>query len=88
MLSFRLVEASVLVITGIKLIKMKVDKTKDKVKTKFDCPYYLNKGGHCQLRVIKNRHLTLRFGCGWAEDISKCPHKKNAEKESFLWKHS
>lgn len=54
-----------------------------KVQTKYDCPFYEPKGGHCKKRSHEycdgSRFV---FGCNCPKDISKCFYVRNAIKDS------
>lgn len=49
------------------------------METKYDCPFYNSKGGHCE----KSRRVSVwgtvtAFGCRFPKDISKCEWTKKA----------
>lgn len=48
-----------------------------KVQTKYDCPQYNPRGGHCMATSYQTKDSIYRFGCKYPEypkDISKCPY--------------
>lgn len=59
-------------------------KSKVSVKTKYGCPYYISRGGHCKITSYSTPESVHRFGCKYQRDISKCPYLKGKEKPSIL----
>ena len=54
-----------------------------KKQTKYDCPFYESKGGHCKKRSqIYCDGSQYAFGCKSPDDISKCWYVQNAIKDS------
>ena len=44
------------------------------VQTKYDCPRYNSRGGHCMVISYQTKYVIHRFGCNYPKDISKCPY--------------
>lgn len=44
------------------------------VQTKYYCPRYNPRGGHCMATSYQTKDSVHRFGCKYAKDISKCPY--------------
>ena len=59
-------------------------KSKVSVKTKYDCPYYIFRGGHCKIQSYSTSRSVHMFGCNYQRDISKCPFTKGKDKQSIL----
>lgn len=53
-----------------------------KIQTKFDCPFYESKGGHCKKRSHDYGFAQYAFGCQCPNDISKCFYVQKAIKDS------
>ena len=49
--------------------------SKKEVQTKYDCPKYNPRGGHCMAISYQTENSIHMFGCKYAKDISKCPYK-------------
>ena len=45
------------------------------VQTKYDCPKYNPRGGHCMVTSYQTEYSIHRFGCNYPKDISKCPYR-------------
>ena len=45
------------------------------VQTKYDCPQYNSRGGHCMATSYQTKDSIHRFGCKYAKDISKCHYR-------------
>ena len=45
------------------------------VQTKYDCPQYNSRGGHCMATSYQTKYAIHRFGCKYDKDISKCPYR-------------
>lgn len=59
-----------------------------KNQTRYDCPKFISKGGHCGVTSYISRidGGVHNFGCKWPNDISKCPHlKRITMKQHKLW---
>ena len=49
------------------------------METKYDCPFYNSKGGHCEKsRRVSAWGTVSVFGCRYPNDISKCQYNKKA----------
>lgn len=45
------------------------------VQTKYYCPQYNSRGGHCMATSYQTKYVIHRFGCKYPKDISKCPYQ-------------
>ena len=54
----------------------------NKPQTKYDCPFYEAKGGHCKKRSYDYGFMRNSFGCNCPDDISKCFYAQKAIKDS------
>lgn len=58
-----------------------------KIQTKYDCPFYESRGGHCKKKSGEiNGYLRYSFGCNCPNDISKCFYVQKAIKDSPFFK--
>ena len=63
---------------------IKLQAVKNQTRTRYDCPKFISKGGHCGVTSYIS-HIdggVHNFGCKWPNDISKCPHLKKNHKET------
>lgn len=54
-----------------KVIKVRAVKN----QTRYDCPKFISKGGHCGVTSYQTKDSIHRFGCKYPKDISKCPYR-------------
>ena len=54
-----------------KVIKVRAVKN----QTRYDCPQYNPRGGHCMATSYQTKDSIHRFGCRYAKDISKCHYR-------------